>query len=502
MAAHPDFEILIAGRAYDPSPYVAFCAFHAFQKSHRPFKELGSDVLGGFTHMGKIMECGGVCATPKSSAAMASVYTDGSFDIRPLAAGSRCTPQSVAAHSLYEKSRPDILPGPGGNLDLNTATYQALEDGITVRAKGAMFRLSRDDDETPYKIKFEGAKVVGYRSIFIGSFCDPILIAQLPSFLKRTRGYVAQQHAHVEKEDKWELEYHVYGQRRLQNDNSTSEEPPVLIQQGGGEVFIVGEALASTQALATSVISCARIACVHGSYEGQKATSGNFGMGIGGKGEIEMGPCAEFSIYHLVAMDEGEEEAVQIGLDGQDESMKRFTRWEMRLIGDESSRIDHNNPRVLSNKNHSTENSQEQALRAAPESNGTSTPLTGTHLLGTLAQVIRSKNSGPYEITLDVMFSNPAIYNQIKNSNILTADKIASLYDILVEEIVWCGFFDPALAFKATIPRRARINSHTGKNSSSLVVSSGGPWESDVHGSQKYLPLMNLQVDFDVVLPN
>lgn len=485
MAAHPDFDILISGRAYDPSPYVAFCAFHAFNKTYRPFKDLGADVLGGFTHMGKIMECGGVCATPKSSAAMASVYADGSFDIRPLAEGSRCTTQSVAAHSLYEKSRPDILPGPGGNLDLNTATYQALDDGITVRAKGAIFRSSRYDDEAPYMIKFEGAKVVGHRSIFIGSFCDPILIANLPSFLRRVKEYVVQQHAHVDKKDKWELEFHTYGQ----NPRASSS-----TQQG--EVFIVGEALASTQSLATSVSSCARIACVHGSYEGQKATSGNLGMGIGGQMNIDMGPCAQFSIYHLVEMEDGEEEAVGIGLDGQDDSGKRFIRWEMRWIGDGPS-LDHNKPRVLkSSKNDSTRSDQ---ARTTPEETLRSIPLTGTHLLGTVAQVIRSKNSGPYEITLDVMFSDPTIYNQIKSSNILTAEKIASLYDMAVEDIVWSGFFDPALAFKATIPRRARFSGNAGKGSTSIVVSSGGPWETDVHGSQKYLPLMNLQVNFDVI---
>ncbi|RAO67758.1 uncharacterized protein BHQ10_003770 [Talaromyces amestolkiae] len=482
MTAHPDFDILISGRAYDPSPYVAFCAFHAFGKSCRPFEELGLGVLGGFTHMGKIMECGGVCATPKSSAAMASVYQDGSFDIRPLAEGSRCTTQSVAAHSLYEKSRPDILAGPGGILDLNTARYRALEDGISVRAKGALFRLSKEHDGEPYKIKFEGAKVVGHRSIFMGSFCDPILISQLPSFFTRVKEYVVQQHSHldkVDKESKWELEFHVYGQNA---HNSR-------LQQG--EVFIVGEALASTQSLATSVISCARIACVHGSYKGQKATSGNLGMGIGGQMNIEMGPCAEFSIYHLVEMDEGEEDAVEIG---HDDSAKRFIRWEMRWIGNGPS-LDHNKPRVLKSSESDSSVTNQETSKDTPKAN----ILSGIHLLGTLAQVIRSKNSGPYEITLDIMFSDPTTYEQIKNFNILTAEKIASLYNISVEDIVWCGFFDPALAFKATIPRRARFSDIAGKSSSSLAVSSGGPWENDVHGSQKYLPLMNMEVDFDVL---
>ncbi|KAF4986761.1 hypothetical protein F66182_16804, partial [Fusarium sp. NRRL 66182] len=134
-----------------------------------------------------------------------------------------------------------------------------------------------------------------------------------------------------------------------------------------------------------------------------------------------MGPCAEFSIYHLVEMNEGEEEAVEIG---HDDAAKRFIRWEMRWIGSGPS-LDHNKLRVLkSSKSNSSKTDQEMS-KDTPKANA----LTGTHLLGTLAQVIRSKNSGPYEITLDIMFSDLTIYNQIKKLKILTAEKIASLYN-------------------------------------------------------------------------
>ncbi|KAJ8103698.1 hypothetical protein POJ06DRAFT_6033 [Lipomyces tetrasporus] len=40
MNAHPDFDILIAGRAYDPSPYVAFCAFNALRESTGDFSSV------------------------------------------------------------------------------------------------------------------------------------------------------------------------------------------------------------------------------------------------------------------------------------------------------------------------------------------------------------------------------------------------------------------------------------------------------------------------------
>ncbi|RWQ99972.1 hypothetical protein C8Q69DRAFT_453202 [Paecilomyces variotii] len=64
------------------------------------------------------------------------------------------------------------------------------------------------------------------------------------------------------------------------------------------------------------------------------------------------------------------------------------------------------------------------------------------------------------------MFEDKATYERIKQLGILTPQRIAGLYDIAFEDIVWCSFFDPALAFKATIPRR-----RNGTN-----FSSGGPW--------------------------
>ena len=43
MYESPDFDIIIAGRTYDPAPYAAFCVYHGFED------------LGVMYHMGKIM---------------------------------------------------------------------------------------------------------------------------------------------------------------------------------------------------------------------------------------------------------------------------------------------------------------------------------------------------------------------------------------------------------------------------------------------------------------
>ena len=42
-----------------------------------------------------------------------------------------------------------------------------------------------------------------------------------------------------------------------------------------------------------------------------------------------------------------------------------------------------------------------------------------------LAQVIRSKNSGPFQTTLDVIFDDEALYQQIKNSGQITPERVA-----------------------------------------------------------------------------
>jgi hypothetical protein len=171
MLSNPDFDVLIAGRAYDPAPYIAYAAFTTGTSLKCTSGLSAQKLWGGFAHMGKILECGGLCGVPKSNGAMATVYHDGTFDITPLDPNSRCTPISVAAHTLYEKSRPDILYGPGGYLDLENMETKALEDGRSVRVSGARFHFS-NDEHLPYMVKLEGAEIIGYRSQMMGSFRD------------------------------------------------------------------------------------------------------------------------------------------------------------------------------------------------------------------------------------------------------------------------------------------------------------------------------------------
>lgn len=496
MCQAPDFDVVIGGRAYDPSPYVAFAAFQTMKGAKQvSLEQLGEKVLGGFFHMGKIMECGGSCAKPKCKSTTAKIYRDGSFDVYPLNSLSQCTPQSVAAHTLYEKSRPDLLYGPGGCLDLTGSIYKQLSDQIGVRVSGGLFR----QPVTKYTVKLEAAHVVGYRTIFMGSMKDPILTSQVDSFLDRVQGFVERQHADLTEQ--WKLGVHKFG--------SSSDAAGIC-----GPIFVVGEALGATQEVANSVAAAARIACVHGPYPGQKATSGNFGMGLGGLLEIPTGPCAEFCVYHLMELENGEEYAREIAprkcISNQHEDImpRPLFSWKQSRVGTLPSELPTAStvpPRRLVPSNEdgklavaldTTQNGSRSdrayatgatisTHQPANDYDGlTSVDSESFYTLANLAGVIRSKNAGPFELTFDVIFNSPLVYNLVKTSNLLSQEVISKLFGVEVRDIIYCGFFDQALAFKATIPRMR----------SRLKAASGGFMEDDVHGSQQYLPLMNLLI--------
>lgn len=96
-----------------------------------------------------------------------------------------------------------------------------------------------------------------------------------------------------------------------------------------------------------------------------------------------------------------------------------------------------------------------------------------------LAHVIRSKNSGPFELTFDIIFKDEQSFNLAINSGIFTPALFAGLYKIPQEKVLGVIQYPPAKAIKATIVR-------------SLPAGSLG--ETDVYGAQQHAPLLTIQV--------
>ncbi len=97
-----------------------------------------------------------------------------------------------------------------------------------------------------------------------------------------------------------------------------------------------------------------------------------------------------------------------------------------------------------------------------------------------IASVIRSKNSGPYELTFDVIFKDFETYGKVKAANAINKDNFSKLYGIPESEILHLVYFDPAKAVKVTICR---------------PIPSGALGETDVYGAQQHAPLMGLEVE-------
>ncbi|WP_428483826.1 acyclic terpene utilization AtuA family protein [Rhodopila sp.] len=279
LREHPDVDIIVSGRAYDPAPYAGLCMLHGIDP-------------GVYWHMGKIVECGAVCAEPKGRVILATVRRD-SFDLEPMNPAERCTPASVAAHTLYEKTRPDLLSGPGGVLDLRGSRYEAL-DNRRVRVSGSVFHPSER-----YSVKLEGAAIVGHRTIFIGGIRDPILLGQLDSYLDEVRRRLVGFFPELETGEAT-MHFHVYGRDAVMGplEPKRHEIPH--------EVGLMGEVTAATQEQANAICSQARIIVLHMPYPGQLATAGNFAIPLNPP-ENPIGPVCRFNIYHLMEVESPEE---------------------------------------------------------------------------------------------------------------------------------------------------------------------------------------------------
>lgn len=94
-----------------------------------------------------------------------------------------------------------------------------------------------------------------------------------------------------------------------------------------------------------------------------------------------------------------------------------------------------------------------------------------------LASVIRSKNSGPYELTLDIIFKDRASYERVKTSGAINPELIARLYRVPVADISGIVAFEPAIAIKITFKR---------------PLVSGDIGDTDVYGAQQHAPLLDL----------
>jgi hypothetical protein len=70
-----------------------------------------------------------------------------------------------------------------------------------------------------------------------------------------------------------------------------------------------------------------------------------------------------------------------------------------------------------------------------------------------LARVIRSKNAGPYEITFDIMFDDPDLYEKVKHTGVINRELFTRLYHVPLERVFFTTY-DAAFALGNSAPPR------------------------------------------------
>lgn len=98
-----------------------------------------------------------------------------------------------------------------------------------------------------------------------------------------------------------------------------------------------------------------------------------------------------------------------------------------------------------------------------------------------IAQICKSKNAGPYNVTVDILFEDHDIYRAVKATGVLTPALFSGLYGVAEEDILFTPY-DAAAAFKITFPR---------------AIAAGDFGDTDVYGCQQHAPVLDIEIPLE-----
>ena len=271
-------EVIVAGRTYDPAVFAALAVKNGYDRALA-------------THLGKILECAAIAATPGSgSDCMLGTLGEDYFKVETLSKARKCTTLSVAAHTLYEKTNPYILPGPGGVLDLYKCVF-TQESETVVKVTGTRFKPSDGNF-----LKLEGTKKIGFRTVSVAACRDPIMISKIDDIVEAVKVKVKSNFQNFGITEFF-LDFKLYGK------NGVMGMFKEIKTESGSELGIIIEAVAEKQEIANTICSFARSTMLHFGYEGRISTAGNLAFPFS-PSDFKVGEVYEFSLYHLMKVND------------------------------------------------------------------------------------------------------------------------------------------------------------------------------------------------------
>lgn len=274
-------QVVVAGRCSDTSIFAAIPTSRGIPK-------------GVAWHAGKVLECGSASVSQRlhPDSMIAELDSEG-FTVYPPNPRMRCTPTSVASHTLYENADPYHLLEPGGQLDTTNSQYTALDDRA-VRVTGSTFVPAEQ-----YTVRLEGATLAGFRSVAIGGIRDPLVLGQLGSFLeglKRVVDHKVADSLSLAPND-YVINWRVYGQ----NASMGQLEPTPVVD--GHEVGLLIDIVARTQQDASAICSIAWHTALHHPIPEYSGLISNLAFPYSPPG-IDAGPVYRFCVNHVLSLDD------------------------------------------------------------------------------------------------------------------------------------------------------------------------------------------------------
>jgi hypothetical protein len=480
-------------------------------------------------HVGHILECGALACDPgsPSDCLVAEIFDDGSAIFTAPEPDRRCTPYSIAAHSLYEESHPQLQFYPEGVLVMTRTEFFA-RGGRSAGIRSS--RFLRAGKPWPWSIKLEGARWMGKRKVSL----IPIDPAELPAIPP---------------------EILVFGRNGVERRPAASDEK---------ELGVIVETTAATAEAATLLASLLTHYLLHYGYPGRKATAGNIAYPLSPKlisfarpdgtfGAIvpsgtrdplfiESYPRVRTAVVQLVAahfpealanahyriieadanapvvllrtIERDSQELAQrhaeqvaeicgrvrarpgalFGLDSGDayewslyhllkneavlkEQLFPITYYNavgsawVQTGGERPTYFDIGAVDAHANLNERTLSS----ISDAPPQGDS----IGSTPLSEMAIIIRSKNAGVNRLTFDIVFNSALDYDAALRSNLFVKDNISAVLGVSAEQVIGSYFVDVCNAIKISISR-ANI--------------SGSSDERDVFGAQQQARLERLRI--------
>jgi acyclic terpene utilization AtuA family protein len=270
-------EVVLSGRSTDAAIFASVPTYRGFSP-------------GPAWHAAKILECSAACVVQRKYAdPMFAWIRDDHFIVEPPNPEYRCSPVSVASHTLYENGSPYELIEPNGTLFSDAARFEAESDRA-VRVSGSRFEVAPTTSN-----KLEGAELVGYQTIVVGGIRDPVIIRQLDSWLEGVETTIRRRIEQIYGPDmspQVQVTFRRYG---VDGVMGVMEPTPAM----GHEVGILVEITAPTQAIADSIGKAAAHVAAHYAVPEYSGLITALAFPYS-PGELSRGPVYRFNLNHVV----------------------------------------------------------------------------------------------------------------------------------------------------------------------------------------------------------